>query len=193
MKKHTGGFMAFVVGIIVLALLCGTGWFAAQALMNRNIKNGQELLSRGDYSEALDAFKKADKFSLRPNTAAVKGMADAYIALGDYSNAKGCYEKLIKLEPKDAKTHYTLGLLYIRVKNYEGAEKEITALRELGGDEGVKYADELRSKMEVGKVKGFFQDLIKKVVPSLPDIPGLTDNTPVKPDAESGDSSQDQN
>ena len=185
--------MAFVVGIIVLALLCGTGWFAAQALMNRNIKNGQELLSRGDYSEALDAFKKADKFSLRPNTAAVKGMADAYIALGDYSNAKGCYKKLIKLEPKDAKAHYTLGLLYIRVKNYEGAEKEITALRELGGDEGVKYADELRSKMEVGKVKGFFQDLIKKVVPSLPDIPGLTDNTPVKPDAESGDSSQDQN
>ena len=192
MKKHTGGFMAFVVGIIVVALLCGTGWFAAQAFMNRNLKNGQELLSRGDYSEALEAFKKADKFSLRPNAAVVKGMADAYISLGDYDNAKGCYEKLIKLEPKNARAHYTLGLLYIRAKNYEGAEKEITALREIGGDDGVKYADALRSKMEVGKVKGFFKDLIKKVVPSLPDIPGFTDEPSVKPDAESGDASQDQ-
>ena len=47
--------------------------------------------------------------------------------------------------------------------------------------------------MEVGKVKGFFQDLIKKVVPSLPSIPGLTDEEPVNPDLQSGDATEGQN
>ena len=193
MSKHRGKFSTFVVAIIVLALLCGTGWFAAQAYMNRTMTTAQTLFEKGDYSGALASFKKADKFSLRPNAAVTKGLADSYLALGDYDNAKKSYEKLVALEPQNAKAHYTLGLLSIHAKNYDDAEKQITALREIGGEDGTKYADALRSKMEVGKVKGFFQDLIKKVVPSLPSIPDLTDETPVDPNEGSGDSKEGQN
>ena len=193
MSKHRGKFSTFVVAIIVLALLCGTGWFAAQAYMNRTMTTAQTLFEKGDYSGALASFKKADKFSLRPNAAVTKGLADSYLALGDYDNAKKSYEKLVAIEPQNAKAHYTLGLLSIHAKNYDDAEKQITALREIGGEDGTKYADALRSKMEVGKVKGFFQDLIKKVVPSLPSIPGLTDETPVDPNEGSGDSKEGQN
>lgn len=193
MKRHSGKFSTFIVAIIVIALLCGTGWFAAQAYMTRSLKTGRALYEKGDYSAALASFQKADKFSLRPNADVTRGLADSYLALSDFDNAKKSFEKLVKLEPRNARALYALGLLAIRAKNYDDAEKQITALRELGGDEGTKYADALRSKMEVGKVKGFFQDLIKKVVPSLPSIPGLTDEEPVNPDLQSGDAKEGQN
>lgn len=175
-----------MVTVIVIALLCGTGWLVAQTMKNRSISAGQAMLAAGDYKGALEAFTKADKLAMRPSMEAVAGKAECYLKLGDYENARGSYETLVKLEPTSAKFRYTLGLLCIRAMDYEAAEKEIKGLRALGTDEGASYADALTDKMQSGRVKGFFRDMFKKIVPKLPSIPGLTEDEPIAPGGESG-------
>lgn len=184
MQKHSGKFSTVIVTIIVIALLCGTGWLTAQTIKGRSIAAGQKMLADGNYSGALEAFTKADKLAFRPDASAVAGKAECYIGLEDYENARKSYEILVKLEPDKAKHRYMLGLLCIRAKDYEAAEKEIKSLRALGSDEGADYADALSEKMQTGRVKGFFRDLFKKIVPNLPNIPGLTEDEPLKPDDE---------
>lgn len=182
--RRSGKVTTVIVTLVVIALICGAAWFATQTIMNRYVASGRTALEAGNYAAALEAFKKADKLALRPFPEAMSGMAECYLQLEDYDNARDCYAKLIKLEPENAKARYTMGLLYIRAKNYEGVEKEAKALRGLGTTEGNAYADALAAKMQTGMVKGFFQNLLKKIAPSLPTIPGLTDDAPVDPDEE---------
>ena len=183
-QKHSGKFSTVIVTIIVIALLCGAGWLTAQTVKGRSVAAGQTMLAAGNFKGALEAFTKADKLAFRPDARAVAGKAECYIGLGDYENARKSCEILVKLEPETARHRYTLGLLCIRAKDYEAAEKEIKSLRALGSDEGSDYADALSEKMQTGRVKGFFRDLFKKIAPNLPDIPGLTEDEPLKPDEE---------
>lgn len=162
--------MTLIVIIIALALLCGTGYFAAGALKARNAKEGMALLEKGDYTQAAVVLEKAERYSLRPDADILFALGSARMHLGDKSAAKECFEKVVSIEPGNAKARYELGKMYLADKNYDGAKSEISALEGLGTEEGKQYAEELKRSRQSGAVKGFFNELFKKILPGMPDV-----------------------
>ena len=182
MDKRRGSFFPGLVAMLVIILLSATALLAIAAIRERNITKAESLLRSGDYYGASELFIKAEKFSLRPESRVVKGIAESSLGMEDYDAAAKYYEKLVKLEPDNVEARYKLGLLYIRAKDYGAAEKEVEALREIGSESAIEGADALAENISSGKVKGFFRDLLKKVAPGLPEIPGITQDGPIRPD-----------
>jgi len=185
LKKHTGGFMTSLISIIAILLICGSSVLFIATLRDRNIKKGEAFLRSGDYAAAMEVFKQADKFSLRSEARVVKGLAAASLGLEDYESALKYYQKLTGLEPDNIEAHFAIGQLYIRAKDYGGAEREVSKLRSIGSKEAVSAAEKLTSHMHSGMVKGFFRDIFNKIAPSFPKVPGLTEDEPIKPDLDS--------
>ena len=189
MDRQRGSFFPGLVVMLVIILLSATALLAIAAIRERNITKAGSLLRSGDYYGASELFIKAEKFSLRPDSRVVKGIAESSLGMEDYETAAKYYEKLVKLEPDNVEARYKLGLLYIRVKDYGAAEKEVEALREIGSESAIEGADALAENISTGKVKGFFRDLLKKVAPGLPEIPGITQDEPIRPDDRTEDES----
>lgn len=184
MNRQRGGFFSGIVVMLVIILLSATALLAVATLRERNIVKAESLLRSGDYYGAAELFRKAEKFSLRPESRVMKGLAEANLGMEDYEIATQYYEKLVKLEPDNVDTRYKLGLLYIRAKDYGAAEKEVEALRSIGTESAIQGAEALSENLTSGKVKGFFRDLLKKVAPGLPEIPGITQDEPIDPGTE---------
>lgn len=187
MDRRRGSFFPGLVAMLVIILLSATALLAIAAIRERNITKAESLLRSGDYYGASELFVKAEKFSLRPESRVVKGIAESSLGMEDYDAAAKYYEKLVKLEPDNVEARYKLGLLYIRAKDYGAAEKEVEALREIGSESAIEGADALAENISSGKVKGFFRDLLKKVAPGLPEIPGITQDAPIRPDNGTGE------
>ena len=187
MKKQIGGFFSGLIAILVVILLVGTGFLAVETFRERNITKAESLLRSGDYPGAITLFAKADKLSLRPDVRVIRGLAESSLGMEDYESAILYFEKLVKIEPDNVDARYKLGLLYIRAKDYGAAEKEVEALRSIGTERAISGADALSENLATGKIKGFFRDLLKKIAPGLPVIPGITDDGPIGPDAEEPD------
>ncbi|MDO5562621.1 MAG: tetratricopeptide repeat protein [Synergistaceae bacterium] len=177
MCKRSGKFSTYLVSFIVLAVLCATGYLVCETMKNRYLSQGDSLLRSHDYSAAYEAYGKANKLSIRPRADILRGLAESAIGMGDEDAASGYYEKLLKLEPGNAKDRYTLGRLCIKTKDYKTAEKQIRALRDINTPESIEYADKLTGDMQVGAVKGFIKDLFRKMIPGFDDLgkalPGL--------------------
>ena len=184
MKKQRGGFLSGFVVIVVVILLIVTGFLAVETLRERNIAKAESLLRSADYHGAITLFVKADKLSLRPDARVIRGLAESSLGIEDYESAILYFEKLVKIEPDNVDARYKLGLLYIRGKDYGAAEKEIEALRSIGTERAISGADALSENMASGKMKGFLRDLLKKIAPGLPIIPGITDDGSIRPDTE---------
>ncbi|NLD05982.1 MAG: tetratricopeptide repeat protein [Synergistaceae bacterium] len=184
MNRQRGGFFPGLVVALVIILLSATALLAVATIRERNIVKAESLLRSGDYYGAAELLRKAEKFSLRPESRVVKGLAEANLGKEDYETATHYYEKLVKLEPDNVEARYKLGLLYIRAKDYGAAEKEVTALRIIGTESAIQSADALTENLSSGKVKEFFRDLLKKVAPGLPEIPGITQDEPITTDTE---------
>ena len=184
MKKQIGGFFSGLVAILVVILLVGTGFLAVETFRERNITKAESLLRSGDYNGAITLFAKADKLSLRPDARVIRGLAESSLGIEDYESAVRYFEKLVKIETDNVEARYKLGLLYIRAKDYGAAEKEVKALRSIGTERAISGADALSENLVTGKVKGFFRDLLKKIAPGLPVIPGITEDGSIRPDAE---------
>ncbi|MDD4159851.1 MAG: tetratricopeptide repeat protein [Synergistaceae bacterium] len=180
MNRQRGGFFSGLVIVLVIILLSATAFLALATMREKNIVKPEALLRSGDYYGAAQIFRKAEKFSLRPGSRVVKGLAESSLGMEDYETAAKYYEKLVKLEPDNVEARYKLGLLYIRAKNYGAAEKEVQALRAIGTENALSGAETLAENLSSGKIKGFFRDLLKKVAPGLPDIPGITQDDPIK-------------
>ena len=187
MDRRRGSFFPGLVAMLVIILLSATALLAIAAIRERNITKAESLLRSGDYYGASELFIKAEKFSLRPESRVVKGIAESSLGMEDYDAAAKYYEKLVKLEPDNVEARYKLGLLYIRAKDYGAAEKEVEVLREIGSESAIEGADALAENISSGKVKGFFRDLLKKVAPGLPEIPGITQDGPIRPDDGTGE------
>jgi len=184
MKKQRGGFFSGFVVILVVILLVGTGFLAVETFRERNITKAESLLRSGDYQGATTLFAKAEKLSLRPDARVIRGLAESSLGVEDYESAILYFEKLVKIEPDNVDARYKLGLLYTRVKDYGAAEKEIEALRSIGTERAISGADALSENLASGKVKGLIRDLLKKIAPGLPVIPGITDDGSIRPDSE---------
>lgn len=179
--------MTVLIVLLAIVLLCATAFFVMGTIRERSTAEGEAQLASKNYADAFEAFKKADKFSLRPDRRVINGLARSSIGLEDYDSARKYYELSVKLDPNDAESRHTLGLLCIRAKDYEAADKEISALRAINTQESLRYADNLEKEKQTGMVKGFFLDLFKKIAPGVPNIPGLTEEKPVSPETASED------
>lgn len=184
MKSQRGGFFSGFVVMLVIVLLCATALLTVATIREKSIVKAGSLLRSGDYHGAAELFKKAEKLSLRPESRTISGLAEANLGMEEYEAATHYYEKLIKLEPDNVEARYKLGFLYIRAKNYGAAEKEMEALRAIGTERAMESAEALTENLSSGKVKGFFRDLLKKVAPGLPEIPGITEDEPITADRE---------
>ena len=189
MNRQRGGFFSGIVVMLVILLLSATALLAVATIRERNIVKAESLLRSGDFYGAAELFGKADKYSLRPESRVIRGLAEANLGMEDYEAATQYYEKLVTLESDNVDARYKLGLLYIRAKDYGAAEKEVEALRGIGTENATQRADALTENLSSGKVKGFFRDLLKKVAPGLPEIPGITEDGPIEP--ETGETSED--
>lgn len=167
--RRRGGFVAILITIIVIVLLAASGWLAAEAMKKRSFEQGRALLERGDYTQAAALLEKAERFSLRPDAKILLALATARSRLGEKDAAKSALEKVVSIEPANAEARYELGKIYVGQKNYKAAKSEIKALEDIGTGESREYADELKSSIQTGAVKGFFNDLLKKVLPGIPD------------------------
>lgn len=58
-------------------------------------------------------------------------LADCYYRFGDYKTAIEYLDKANKLNPKDSYTHSKRGYIYLRQKNFDGAQKEFSKALEL--------------------------------------------------------------
>ena len=143
MSKQRGGFFSGLVVMLVIILLLATALLAVAAVRERNITKAESLLRSGDHYGASALFIKAEKFSLRPDSRVIKGIAESSLGMEDYDTAAQYYKKLVRLEPDNVEARYRLGLLYIRAKDYGAAEKEVEALREIGSESAIEGAEAL--------------------------------------------------
>lgn len=182
MMRHNGGFFSGLVAVLVVTLLGATALLAVAAMRERNIVKAESFLRSGSYHEAAALFSKSDRYSLRPDARVIKGLAESSLGMEDYESAISYYEKLVKVEPNNVEARYKLGLLHIRAKDYGSARKQIEALQLIGTENALSGAEALSESLTSGRVKGFFRDFLKKVAPGLPEIPGITEDEPIRPD-----------
>lgn len=169
MKKRAGGIYTIFVIIISLILISATAWLAVETMKSHNYRKGLALMEKGDYREAVLRFENAARYSLRPDTAVLMALADSRLAIGDIAGAKESFEKVLSAEPDNARARYNLGKIYLGEKDFDAVRNEISKLEELNTEEARGYAEELKTELRGGVVKGFFDDILKKIMPELPD------------------------
>ncbi len=80
------------------------------------LTNAEHLFATGNYSKAIEAYKK------QPNQSAVfSKIAKAYIAIGNYDEALVFYQKSIEANPNNLLYKLEYGKLLFKVKKYEDA------------------------------------------------------------------------
>lgn len=93
----------------------------------------------------------------RANTGRVETLlvqANEYATRGSYTEAIGCYQELLKLDPRHALAHNNLGAVLIRRGRYQEAEHELRRAIEIKRN----YADALCNLATVLRWKGFFRE-----------------------------------
>jgi tetratricopeptide (TPR) repeat protein len=80
---------------------------------------GDSLMAHKRYQAAIDAYKKAPKDS----ASAWNKMGIAYQMMFNADEARHCYERSLKLNPKDFNVLNNLGTLYDADKNFKAAER----------------------------------------------------------------------
>jgi tetratricopeptide (TPR) repeat protein len=127
--------------------ICVFGLGIFGSLFGQNSRNAQvhfdtarELYEQGNYDEAILEYKKA--FELDPNFAdALVECADAYIYKKNYNEVKNCLLKAIEINPRIAKAHNNLGLLY----DMEGDKSQAIGELIIASDLDKKYLYNLQA------------------------------------------------
>lgn len=84
MNRQRGGFFSGIVVMLVILLLSATALLAVATLRERNIVKAESLLRSGDFYGAAELFVKAEKYSLRPESRVIRGLAEANLGMEDY-------------------------------------------------------------------------------------------------------------
>ncbi|MDL2297688.1 hypothetical protein LJC40_00880 [Synergistaceae bacterium OttesenSCG-928-D05] len=183
--KRRGGFFTILLVIVVLALLAATAYFALAALADRSLTKAETLLAGEDYTQALATYRDAEKYNkytMRPNAAILEGIAESYFGLQENESAVHYYS-LIESEKKDSvKVQYNLGILFVRLREFEKAEDQVKKLTAIGTDEAYAQADQLSEALQKTKMKGLFQGLYDKITPHLPNLPSYLFGDLASPD-----------
>jgi tetratricopeptide (TPR) repeat protein len=75
-----------------------------------------------NYSESISYYKRSIEI-MPVASEPLWGIINPYSAIEDWVNVERTYKSLIKLDPKNSKAHYYLGLIYYNRKNYTEAKK----------------------------------------------------------------------
>lgn len=97
---------------------------------------GLMFQAMGKYDQAIKEFKLAIQNDLHP----IVSVADkSYMNIGNiyfknksYKDSIMAYSKAVEVSPKNGLAHYYLGLSYLRVSEYDKAEKEAEEAKKLG-------------------------------------------------------------
>lgn len=183
--KRRGGFFTVLLVIVVLVLLAATAYFALAALADRSLVKAETLLAGEDYTQALAAYRDAEKYNkytMRPNSEILEGIAESHFELQENESAIHYYS-LIKAEKNDSvKVQYNLGILFVRLREFGKAEDQVKKLTAIGTDEAYAQADQLAEALQKTKVRGLFQGLYDKITPHLPNLPSYVFQDPASPD-----------
>lgn len=145
-SKHKGVIIAIAAVVGVLLIAGGAfGFLNFQKInaINSGLKNGEDLLSVQNYSEALVAFDGVLKLDPN-NAAAIFGKAKAYTGMGNYKMANAFFEEAI-LKEKNSEKLKVIFDVYIASEIQVGvSETDLFALldraTEVTGDS--KYANQ---------------------------------------------------
>lgn len=115
-------------GVLQL-LLCGLAWAAPQApagLSSDVPKEARELFDRGDYDGAAKVFERIlEKTPDYPN--ALCNLGIARFRTGKLKAAVSALKRATELAPKDAFSHYVLGVVYYSLNQREECMRELEA------------------------------------------------------------------
>lgn len=193
MERRSGGFFAILLTVVVLVLLAATAYFVVAARAERSAASGKKLLMIGRYEQALSDLQKAEKYNhylRRDNIEVTEGIAESYFGLGENESAMHYYSLVVDKKPDDAKAQYNLGVLYLRLKDYDKAEGQVRILNQIGTPEAQNYAEELSDVLQKTMMKGLFKGLFDRISPHLPSLPSYLfdesgDDTPSHDEAPS--------
>ena len=153
--------------MLVIILLLATAILAVAAVRERNITKAESLLRSGDHYGASALFIKAEKFSLRPDSRVIKGIAESSLGMEDYDTAAQYYKSLsgwswtmLRQDTGCTSLHQGKGL--------RTAEKEVDTLREIGSESAIEGGRGACREPLFGQGQRFFRDLLRKI--ALPDI-----------------------
>lgn len=165
--RHSGGFSATAVFVVSLILVCASAWLALEATKKRAVASGNFYLKSQDYTQAVYHFERAYSLSLRPDENTLRGLGESLCLAGSPKKAAVYYEKLLFLCPDSADDRYALAQAYLAAKNYDGAKKQILALRAMNTQKATDYACELTEGAAIGTVENLFKGFFKKIAPGL--------------------------
>ncbi|HEX4263213.1 MAG TPA: tetratricopeptide repeat protein [Verrucomicrobiae bacterium] len=92
----------------------------------RALLDGQRLIERGQYSEAIDRLKTATSI-LSTNAQAWNYLGLAYHQAGQANDAADAYRKALALDQNLVEVHYNLGCLWLEQNRPDLARPELTA------------------------------------------------------------------
>lgn len=88
-----------------------------------NLRLGWLYYLSGKHKESVTYYQKAT--GLMPvATEALWGMINPYVKLEDWNAVEKIYGSILKLDPKNSKANYNLGLIYFYRKDYINAKKQ---------------------------------------------------------------------
>lgn len=178
MKKRQGSVTTASVAILVLILLVASMYLGLAAFTARKTAQGELFLGNADFAGALASFKDAEKFDkylLRKNPRVIEGIAESYFGLDDLASSLEYYLRVTATAPDNAKAVYTLGMIYIKQKEFVKAGEQVKALESMGTYEAKEYAEKLSELLRENSLKGVFRDLYDRFAPNIPEIPRLND------------------
>jgi tetratricopeptide (TPR) repeat protein len=123
-----GGWIGIVLGLALIGLDFGDGWYERQTLRNNvnvALNRGQEAAKAGEWAAAAAAG--SDALRLDPdNVAALRRRAAAYLHLGENEKALADLDAALRLAPDDPATTYNRGLARARLNDNAGALADFT-------------------------------------------------------------------
>jgi len=87
-----------------------------------NLRLGWLHYLNGNYSESITYYKRSIEI-MPVATEPLWGIINPYSAVEDWVNVERTYKSIIRLDPKNSKAHYYLGVIYYNRKNYTQAKK----------------------------------------------------------------------
>jgi tetratricopeptide (TPR) repeat protein len=111
------------VFVLLLACLAVTG---CRPPGPRALMDGEKLIARGQYAEAVERLKAATTL-LKTNAQAWNYLGLAYHQNGQSDDAAEAYKKALELDQNLVEVHYNLGCLYLEQNHPDLAKGELTA------------------------------------------------------------------
>ncbi len=119
---------------------------------------GKLYRDMGEYETAIDNFNKS--LDINKNIEAYFQLALTYERMNKLDKSEKIYKEIIILDPKHAEANFSLGLLYLRKKDYKNAENKISRAIEIN-------PNNLNYSMYLQKVQSLLHE--KPNTPSIPE------------------------